>query len=76
MVPIQDQKVVATSGDTHYRNVQFTGIASDVIKGTVFKVTMKELEKADVYEEDAGYKRLLVQLASGITAWVYLKVLQ
>jgi gamma-glutamylcyclotransferase (GGCT)/AIG2-like uncharacterized protein YtfP len=75
-VRIKDQNVVATTGETHYRNIQFTGIASDVIEGTVFTVTGKELEQADAYEEDADYKRVLVQLRSGMDAWVYLNVSQ
>ena len=36
----------------------------------VFKVSQKELEEADKYEV-ADYKRVSVQLASGIKAWVY-----
>ncbi|HZS07658.1 MAG TPA: gamma-glutamylcyclotransferase family protein [Blastocatellia bacterium] len=76
MIPIRDQNVVATSGDTHYRNVQFTGIASDLVEGTVFRVTRKELEQADAYEEVADYKRVPVQLRSGMNAWVYLHISQ
>jgi hypothetical protein len=72
MIPIRDQSVVASSGATHYRNVHFTGIASDLVEGTAFIVTMKELEQADVYEAPADYKRVLVQLRSGMSAWVYL----
>jgi gamma-glutamylcyclotransferase (GGCT)/AIG2-like uncharacterized protein YtfP len=76
MVPIKDQNVIATSGDTHYRNAQFTGIAADLIEGTVFAVTEKELEQADTYEKDADYKRVIVELSSGINAWVYMNIRQ
>ena len=73
MIEIQDQSFVATSGAAHHRNIQFTGIASDLVEGAVFKVTKKELELADAYEP-SDYKRALVQLRSGINAWVYLNI--
>lgn len=76
MIPIQDKNIVAASGDIHYRNIQFTDNASDFIEGTVFTVTKKELEQSDEYEVPADYKRLLVQLRSGVNAWVYLNISQ
>jgi hypothetical protein len=72
LIPIKDQNVIAKSGDTHYRNIQYTGVATDLIDGMVFAVTREELERADAYEEDADYKRVPVRLKSGLTAWVYL----
>jgi hypothetical protein len=75
MIQIQDQSFVAMSGATHHRTVQFTGVASDLVDGVVFKVTQKELEQADAYEP-SDYKRALVQLRSGIDAWVYLNIRQ
>ena len=74
MIPIKDQNIVK-GGDTHYRNIQFTGNASDLVDGTVFKVSKEELEQADVYEEVAAYERVLVELRSSMNAWVYLNVL-
>jgi hypothetical protein len=74
LIPIKDQNVIAKSGESHYRNIQFTGVATDLIDGMVFKVTGKELEVADVYEEDADYQRIIVQLKSGLNAWVYLNL--
>jgi hypothetical protein len=71
-IPIKDPKVALQTGQSHYRNIQLTGNDSDVVEGTVFTVTAKELEEADVYEEDAEYKRVQVLLRSGVTAWVYL----
>jgi hypothetical protein len=71
-VPITDPDAVAATGETHYRNVRFTGVASDVVDGTVFAVTAEELERADAYEEDAEYTRVLVELESGTRAWVYM----
>jgi len=72
LIPIQDEQVVKESGDTHYKNIQFTGDSLDVVEGTVFRVTKSELEQADEYEADAGYDRVVVELTSGIQAWVYL----
>jgi len=72
MIPISNPKLMATSSATHHRNIQFTGFASDVVEGSVFKVTKNELERADAYERTADYKRVLIQLASGKTTWVYL----
>ncbi len=58
-------------GTADHRNIQFTGTASDFVEGIVFKVTKREIEEADAYEP-AGYERVLIQLRSGINAWVYL----
>jgi gamma-glutamylcyclotransferase (GGCT)/AIG2-like uncharacterized protein YtfP len=73
MIRIEDQNFVAMSGSADHRNIQFTGVASDLVEGAVFKVTRKELEQADEYEP-ADYKRTLVQLKSGINAWVYVNL--
>ena len=43
------------------------------IQGTVFEVNEEELLYADKYEP-AGYKRILVRLASGKKAWLYVFV--
>jgi gamma-glutamylcyclotransferase (GGCT)/AIG2-like uncharacterized protein YtfP len=63
-----------TSGEKYYLNAEFTGRDSDFVVGTMFKVTRKELEQADIYEADADYKRFSVQLKSGTRAWVYVSV--
>lgn len=73
-IEIQDFSVVATSGEKYYLNAQFTGLDSDFVEGTMFRVTVKELEQADTYEEGADYKRIKVQLKSGNWAWVYVGV--
>jgi gamma-glutamylcyclotransferase (GGCT)/AIG2-like uncharacterized protein YtfP len=70
-ITIEDEDFVATSGTAEHRNLQFTGNASDFVEGTVFSVTMEELEKSDAYEPE-GYERVLVQLQSGTHAWIYL----
>src|ERR1043165_1335019 len=56
-----------------HRNLQFTGTASDRVEGIVFALTAKELEQSDAYEPE-GYERERLQLASGATAWVYLRL--
>ena len=71
---IRDPVVAAATGDQYYLNAQFTGSDSDFIVGTRFKVTSKELEQADIYEDTAEYKRVVVQLKSGTQAWVYVGV--
>ena len=45
---------------------------SDTIDGIVFNVTNADLAKADLFESNA-YKRTLITLKSGITAWIYLE---
>jgi gamma-glutamylcyclotransferase (GGCT)/AIG2-like uncharacterized protein YtfP len=71
---IQDPIVVAAIGETHYLNAQFTGCDSDFVAGIRFRVTTKELEQADMYEDGADYKRVSVQLKSGTRAWVYVNI--
>jgi len=70
MVESQDQDFVTRSRAELHRNLQYTGDASDTIDGTVFAVTKRELEQADAYEP-FDYKRVQVQLRSGLNAWVY-----
>src|SRR4051794_17431607 len=55
-----------------HRNLRFTGNPDDLVEGMVFRVTKSELEQADAYEP-AGYERMVVQLRSGLKAWVYLQ---
>jgi len=70
MIKIEDDDFVTKSGTADHRNLQFTGNASDIVEGTVFAVTISELEQSDAYEP-ASYKRAQVQCRSGATAWVY-----
>ena len=72
LIPISNHNPMATSGGTHHRNIEFTGIATDVVAGSVFAVTKHELEQTDAYERIADYERVVVQLASGDSAWAYL----
>jgi hypothetical protein len=67
---IEDQAVIAVSGKTHHTIARFTGHSSDVIFGTVFRVTPEDIQNADKYEVDAC-KRVALTLRSGVRAWVY-----
>lgn len=71
IVRIEDEDFVALSGSADHRSLQFTGNPSDFVEGGAFAVTRSELLQADAYEP-AGYTRTLVQLRSGLKAWVYL----
>ena len=75
MIEIADEDFVAASGTAHHRNLRFTGLSSDFVKGTVLSMTDQELGLADSYEP-TGYERVQVQLRSGTTAWVYVNNLQ
>lgn len=70
MVAIDDPEVVATSGKSHHPIVKHTGDVEERVAGMVFEITDAELANADQYEVSA-YKRISANLASGLTAWVY-----
>jgi len=67
---IEDPAIIAISGKAVHTIAKFTGRDSDVILGTVFQVTLDDIEHADKYEVDAC-KRIAVTLRSGVRAWVY-----
>lgn len=67
---ITDPEVIAKSGEDTHSIIQFSGNPEDQIPGIVFKISKEELLQADKYEV-ADYKRIQVQLLSGIFAWVY-----
>lgn len=72
MVEITDPEVLRKSGQRFHPIVSQTGNPADSVAGKVFAVTTAELAAADEYEV-ADYKRVLVTLASGRQAWVYVK---
>ena len=72
LVEITDPDVIAKSGQRFHPIVTETGNPADGIAGNVFAITEAELAAADEYEVD-DYRRVLVQLASGRDAWVYVK---
>jgi len=67
---ITDPAVIATSGAAVHTIARPTGNASDVIPGTVFRITPAELAAADSYEVDAC-TRVEVTLKSGAKAFAY-----
>ena len=70
LIKTNDKEFETKSGATQHRNLRYTGVASDIVEGTVFQVTQAELEKADTYEP-WDYQRVQVELRSGVKAWVY-----
>ncbi len=74
LVKINDPQVVATSGKTHHPIVKFSGDGGDRVAGSVFEISDAELANADKYEV-AAYKRVAADLASGVSAWVYVDAL-
>ncbi|CAM3962522.1 gamma-glutamylcyclotransferase family protein [Paracidovorax anthurii] len=68
-LPIRDAQVVATSGKGHHP-IARPASAEDRVEGMVFAVTPQELAHADRYEV-SEYRRVLLPLASGRRAWVY-----
>lgn len=71
LVATKDHDFEIKSGATQHRNLRYTGIASDLVEGTVFQLTKEELEQSDAYEP-WDYQRRQVQLKSGAKAWAYL----
>ena len=67
---ITDPDVIATSGTAVHTIARPTGNPSDQIPGFVFSITPEELEAADRYEV-SDCTRILVRLASGAEAFVY-----
>ncbi|WP_420603110.1 gamma-glutamylcyclotransferase family protein [Flagellimonas sp.] len=51
-----------------------TNRPEDKVEGKVYKVSLEELNKADIYETNA-YQRVKMILTSGISAWVYVESL-
>jgi gamma-glutamylcyclotransferase (GGCT)/AIG2-like uncharacterized protein YtfP len=71
LVPILDPAEAGATGEAHYANAEPSSNPEDAVPGTVFEITAQELAAADAYEAPAHYHRILVTLASGTQAWVY-----
>lgn len=71
---IMDADVIATSGEDVHPIVVYTGKHTDKVKGMVFDVSNDELMKADSYEV-SDYKRVKIKLDSGLSAWIYVHVM-
>jgi len=61
----------AAAAISHYANVERSPESGRRVAGTVFELTDAELAATDTYELDAEYGRVLAELASGRSAWVY-----
>ncbi|WP_212823353.1 gamma-glutamylcyclotransferase family protein [Catellatospora sp. TT07R-123] len=72
LVEITDPDVLAVSGQSHHPIVVASDVPADQVAGMVFEVSDAELAAADDYEVD-DYRRILVTLASGVRAWVYVQ---
>jgi gamma-glutamylcyclotransferase (GGCT)/AIG2-like uncharacterized protein YtfP len=72
MVEITDPEVIRKSGSRFHPIVHESANPTARVEGQVFEITAAELAAADAYEV-ADYKRVLVRLTSGISAWVYVK---
>lgn len=71
LVKIADPEVARRLQKTHHDNVRNTGDDWSSVQGTAFEVTDDELAKADGFEAQFKYHRVLVSLGSGNQAWVY-----
>jgi hypothetical protein len=70
LLEVVDGRRTAASRKVRYPVARYSGRHTDVVHGTVFRVTTAELRKADMYE-GAAYKRVASVLRSGICAWAY-----
>ena len=69
-IEITDENVLQQSEQRFHPIAIPSDNADDTIEGVVFEITSAELVQADTYEVD-DYKRILVTLASGKNAWIY-----
>ena len=67
--------MIATSGENIHPIISFTGNDEHQVIGTVFDISFEELMQADSYEV-SDYKRVKVQLDSGVFAWAYVSARQ
>jgi gamma-glutamylcyclotransferase (GGCT)/AIG2-like uncharacterized protein YtfP len=58
-------------GETLQKNVTFNGNGGSRVQGMVFEIAEAELVSVDEYEAAFSYRRVVVTLASGRQAWVY-----
>lgn len=74
MLEITDPEVIATSGEAFHPIITHTGNSTNCVDGMVFDISEEELIRADSYEV-SDYKRIMVKLSSGISAWVYVNTI-
>lgn len=71
LIEVPKSHKAASLGTTHYANVEPSPQTSSRVPGMVLELTDSELEASDGYEREAEYVRVLITLASGRSAWVY-----
>ncbi|MBP4138535.1 gamma-glutamylcyclotransferase family protein [Flavobacterium geliluteum] len=69
---LKDLKIEEEFGMTDYFVATASENSSDKIEGIVFKISSKDLAKADLFESNA-YKRVQITLKSGLVAWIYIE---
>ena len=69
---IRDESVIALSGLAIHTAAERTGTPADLVPGIVFRISAAELAAADSYEVEE-MKRIEARLASGETAFVYVR---
>ena len=71
LVKVEGSIVPAIPGATHHANVVRAERADSRVNGMVFEVSDDDLAAADAFEAPPRYERIVVTLASGKQAWVY-----
>ena len=69
-VEITDELFLSRGEEKYQLTIIHSKNEKDIINGTVFEITEKELFLADQYEP-TNYKRIKVLLVSGKEAWIY-----
>ena len=71
-IEITDPDVLAKSQQKFHLIASPSPLPSDSIQGTVYEVSIEELEIADAYEPEE-YHRVHIHLKSGKLSWIYVK---
>lgn len=69
-IPVDDLRVTAETGLTHYPILIPTPDAAPPVPGRLYPLTPADLTAADAYEGEA-YRRVRVTTEAGAEAWVY-----
>ena len=72
-IEITDKAFLDKGGDQYQNIIIHSDNPHDKVEGTVFELSEDELLAADKYEP-FNYKRVLIVLESGKSAWIYAAV--
>lgn len=64
-------RAITDVGNVLYYDIEPSSDPENVVSGTLFEITEKELAAADIYEGGREYRRISVRLQSGVQAWAY-----